>query len=80
MAGTIPEVPTSEFAGRKAKKLDGRKARRKRYTVEVLPPRMAKGRNPKKNFSRPMRADRQPIMGDKVLTHENTIWLQAGVR
>lgn len=76
---SIPDVPTSDvFKGRK--KLDGRKARRKNFTVEVLPPRMAKGRNPKKNFSRPMRADRQPIMGDRILTHENTIWLQAGVR
>lgn len=78
--GNIPDVPTSQFVGMKPKRLDGRKARRKRYKVEQLPPRMAKGRNPRKNFSRPMRADRQPIMGDKVLTHPNTIWLQAGVR
>lgn len=76
---SIPDVPTSDtFKGRK--KLDGRKARRKNFTVEVLPPRMAKGRNPKKMFAVPMRADRQPIMGDRILSHEETIWLQAGVR
>ena len=79
MSGRIPDVPTSDvFAGRKM--LDGRKARRKNFTVVVLPPRMAKGRNPKKNFSVPMRADRPPIRGDKILTHESTVWLQAGVR
>jgi hypothetical protein len=77
---SIPTVPESQFEGVKAKRLDGRKARRKHFTVIELPPRKAKGRNPKKHFAKPMRGERQPIMGDKILTSENTIWLQAGVK
>lgn len=70
----IPQVPTSDvFKGRK--KLDGRKARRKRYTIEVLPARMAKGRDPRKNFKRRMYAERQPIMGDRLSTDEQALWL-----
>lgn len=77
---SIPDVPTSQFVGMKAKKLDGRKARRKHFKVEQLPPRMAKGRDPKHFFAVPMRGERIPIRGDKILTHPETIWLQAGVR
>jgi hypothetical protein len=77
---SIPDVPTSQFVGLKAKKLDGRKARRKNYKVETLPPRKAKGRDPKRHFAVPMRGERQLIRGDKLMTHPDTIWLQAGVR
>lgn len=64
----IPSVPTSQFTGPvKGKKLDGRKARRKKFVVTVLPPRMAKGRMPRQAFNRHMGyAERAPLMGDRV--------------
>ena len=64
----IPSVPTSQFTGKpKGKMLDGRKARRKKFHVEVLPPRMARGRMPRKAFGKHMGyAERAPLMGDRV--------------
>lgn len=67
---TIPMVPTSQFSGTKGKRLDGRKARRKHFTIEVLPPRMAKGRMPRQAFGRHMPYVESVKMGDRIFDHE----------
>ena len=49
------------------KKLDGRKARRKHFTIVELPARSAKGRYPKgQGFTRGASADGTVMMGDRI--------------
>lgn len=71
MANMIPNVPSSQFTGApKAKKLDGRKARRKNFTVIQLPPRMARGRMKRQAFNRYMPlAERPVVQGDRIFDH-----------
>ena len=62
---SIPDVPTAQ-TWPATRRLDGRKARRKHYQVEVLTPRMAKGRMPRQAFGKHMPYVESVTMGDRV--------------